>query len=820
MQTGTTPGRQGMTRPEVLAHGGRRGPRHLRLRLSGAIVGALALLAALFTGLYAWLSLPSYHGSLALDGLEAPVEVIRDAHAIPHIYAKSHRDSAFAMGYAHAQDRLWQMELQRRIGAGRLAELVGEAGLETDFLMRTLGVYRIAERNFGKLSAAARQIYEAYASGVNAYLETRTGMLPLEFQLLRHEPEPWRPADSLVWLKLMAWTLGDNHADELLRARLADRLDRAQLQDLWAQHPDDPEPGPHSDPQALLPAGIDYAALAGAMPERQGSGLGSNSWALSGAHTKSGFPLLANDPHLRLDVPGIWYLAHISTPDFEVAGATLPGLPFPVLGQARNFAWGFTNTAPDVQDLFVERIDPVNPSNYLAPRGSLPFDVRTETIRVRGGEPVRLAVRGTRHGPVISGVIGEDAGFLEAGHVLALSWTALAEDDRSGEALVLATTAPDLTGFVNGLRHLVAPQMNVVFAHREGDIGFVAPGRVPIRAGGLGHLPAPGWTGTHDWVGYIPFDELPRIDNPASGHIVSANHRITPEGYPHFITDTWVPPYRAKRIRELLEGGTRHTVGSLAGIQHDLVSLGARRMLPVLLSLVDAQDGNTRTALRLLGAWNHAMDRDRAEPLIYMAWMRELTRTLFADELGDVFEDYFDFRTEVVHRALTERRGWCDDITSGKRETCAGQVSGALATALDYLAGEYGDDMTGWKWGTAHAVQMPHRLLGKIPVIGSWFEIHMPTGGEKETVKAGGFDVSDAGSPFAQNHGAGYRAVYDLADPGRSVFITSTGQSGNPLSPRYRDYAEPWRDGQYLPMLTDRARIAENSLGSLVLTPK
>ena len=806
-----------MTRTEKPVPGARRGRG---LRLSGAVTAAFVLLSALLVGLYAWLSSPSYQGALVLNGLESPVEIIRDAHAIPHIYAQSRRDGAFAMGFAHAQDRLWQMELQRRIGAGRLAELVGEAGLETDLLMRTLGVYRIAGQNFANLSPAARQIYEAYASGVNAYLENRTALLPLEFQLLRHEPEPWQPADSLVWLKLMAWTLGDNHADELLRARLADRLDRAQLQDLWAQHPDDPPPGPHSEPQAVAPAGIDYGALASAMPGRRGSGLGSNSWALAGEHTMSGLPLLANDPHLRLDVPGIWYLAHISTPDFELAGATLPGLPFPVIGQARGFAWGFTNTAPDVQDLFVERVDPGNPSNYLVPGGSRPFDVRTETVGVRGGEPVRLVVRGTRHGPVISGVAGEDVDFLDTGHVLALSWTALAEDDRSGEALVLATTASDIGGFVDGLRHLVAPQLNAVFADRKGNIGFVAPGRLPVRARGRGHLPAPGWTGTHDWVGYIPFDELPHAENPASGRIISANHRITPKGYPHFITDTWVPPYRAKRIGELLEGGTGHTVGSLTDIQQDLVSLGARRILPVLLSLADAPGGNARAALHMLGAWNHAMDRDRAEPLIYMAWMRELTRMLFADELGEVFEDYFDIRTEVVHRALTERRSWCDDITSGERETCAGQVNGALAAALDYLAGEYGRDMAGWKWGTAHAVRMPHRLLGNIPAIGSWFEIRMSTGGEKETVKAGGFDVSDADSPFSQNHGAGYRAVYDLADPDRSVFITSTGQSGNPLSPRYRDFAEPWRDGRYLPMPTDRARIAADSLGSWVLTPR
>lgn len=790
------------------------------MRLLGAMAGACALLAVSLAGLYAWLSVPSYSGTRTLGGLEAPVEIIRDAHAIPHIYAGTPWDGAFAMGYVHAQDRLWQMEMQRRVGAGRLAELAGEAGLETDRLMRTLGLYRIAGRNFERLSPSVRRIYKAYAAGVNAYLETRSGMLPLEFQLLRHEPEPWQPADSLVWLKLMAWTLGDNLAEELLRARLADHLDLAQLRDLWAQHPDDPPPGPYADPLADRPMDIDYAALAGALPTRPASDLGSNSWTLSGAHTRSGLPLLANDPHLQLDVPGLWYLAHISTQAFELAGATLPGLPLPLLGQARNFAWGFTNTAPDVQDLFIERVDPENPSRYLAPRGSLPFSVRTERIRVRGGETVEIAVRETRHGPVISDVLGQDTEFLETGHVLALSWTALHEDDRSGQALVLATTAEDIGGFIDGMQHLGAPQMNVVYADREGNIGFVAPGRLPVRARGQGHMPAPGWSGTHDWVGRVPFGELPQFRNPPSGRIISANHRISPPGYSHFITDNWAPPYRAKRIAELLEGGARHTVGSLSEIQQDLVSLGARRLLPVMLGLAGSQGGNTGAALDMLRSWNHGMDRDRAEPLVYMAWLRELTRALFADELGDVFEDYWDIRTDVIHRALTRRPAWCDDITSGIRETCSGQVTGALAAALDFLSDRYGHDMAGWRWGEAHAVHMTHRLLGRIPYIGPWFEIRLATGGEKETVNAGGFDVTDEDSPFNQNHGAGYRAVYDLANPERSIFITSTGQSGNPLSTHYRDYAEAWRDGHYLPMLTDHARIKQNALGTLLLTPE
>ena len=747
------------------------------------------------------------------------MEIVRDAHAIPHIYARSARDGAFAMGFVHAQDRLWQMEMQRRIGAARLSEILGDRTLKTDLFLRTLGVYRVAERNFSMLSPEAQAIYEAYAAGVNAYLNSRSGLLPPEFVLLGHEPEPWRPADSLVWLKMMAWDLGENFKDELLRARLAKRLDSAQLRDLWAPHPADAAPKPAARQSSFDPGGIDFDAVAAALPELNAAGLGSNAWALSGGHTVSGKPLLANDPHLRLEMPSLWYLAHISTPEFDVVGATLPGLPFPVLGRTQNFAWGFTDAGPDVQDLFIERIDPDDSARYLTPDGSQPFRVRTETIRVDGGEAAEIRVRETRHGPVVSDVIEEDKSFLEAGHVLAFAWTALDEDDRTAEALVRIPAARDWNGFVAALRDVAVPQQTAVFADRSGNIGYVAPGRVPIRASGHGYMPSPGWTGTHDWVGRIPFESLPRVYNPARGRIVTANNRLVGQDYPFYLTDDWTPPYRARRIESLLDARSAHDVESFAAIQQDVVSLAAARLLPVLIELTTPRGEVARRALDMLGRWDRRMDRDRAEPLIYIAWLRELMRGLFADELGPVFEDYWRIRTEVLHRVLTERTGWCDVVTTDDRESCATTVGTAFDAALANLATRYGEDMGAWRWGEAHAVRMKHEVLGNIPVIGSWFEVRLPSGGAKETVKAGGFTVSDPDHPFAQNHGAGYRAVYDLGEPERSVFIQSTGQSGNPLSAHYGDYIDAWRDGRYLPMLTERARVEEGALGTLILNP-
>ena len=803
---------------------GSRKPRRFRLWWLGAGFGGLLVLAILVTVgayLYLRLSLPSYDGSMTVTGLDAPVEIVRDAHAIPHVYARSLRDGAFAMGFAHAQDRLWQMEMQRRIGAARISEVFGDRGLGTDRFLRTLGLHRIAERNFATLSPRVQAIYEAYAAGVNAYLESRSGPLPPEFVLLGHEPEPWRPADSLVWLKMMAWDLGDNFQDEILRARLAERLDPAQLQDLWPPYPGEaPPPAMAGRWPSFDPVDIDFEALAASVPKQLATGLGSNNWVLSGAHTESGKPLLANDPHLDIAIPSIWYLAHISTPDFDIVGATLPGLPFPVLGQTRDFAWGSTNTGPDVQDLFIERIDPDDPARYLTPEGSLPFEVRTETIQVSGGDAVELTVRETRHGPVVSDLIEASESFLEAGHVLAFAWTALDEDDRTAEALVGIATAKDWSGFLTAQSDMAVPQLNTVFADRFGNIGYIAPGRIPIRASGLGHLPAPGWTGTHDWVDRIPFAALPRSYNPAGGRIVTANNKVVGPYYPFFLTDDWTPPYRARRIETLLDAEPAHSVESFTAMQQDLVSLAAARLLPVLLEVTAPGGDAARRALGLLERWDHHMDRDRTEPLIYIAWLRELMRGLLADELGPAFEDYWKIRTEVLHRVLTERTAWCDVVTTDEPESCATVAGAALEVALQDLTDRYGEEMADWRWGEAHVAWMKNQVLGAIPVIGPWFEVKLPSGGGRETVKAGGFTVSDPDHPFAQNHGAGYRAVYDLAEPERSVFIQSTGQSGNPFSPHYRDFAEAWRDGRYLPILTERTQIDQDALGTLVLRPR
>ena len=524
----------------------RRPLRWLGLTLIGVVLlGALGL-----GGGYLWLrgSLPQVDGEIVVTGLGAPVTIVRDRWAIPHIEASSLLDASFALGFVHAQDRLWQMEFQRRLGAGRLAEILGAAALPSDRFMRTLGFYRLAEASLAHLEPDTVAWLQAYADGVNAFLQSRTGPLPPEFLILRHgELEPWRPADSLVWLRLMALDLATNYRDELARARLARRLSAEQIADIWPTYPE-------SAPVTLveLARALPWDELAAVLPPAEPGGVGSNAWVVGPGRSTTGGALLANDPHLGLQAPGVWYLAHLETPGLELIGATLPGIPAVVLGHNGTIAWGFTNTGADTQDLFIERVDPEDPTRYLTPEGAAPFEVREERIRIAGAPPVALTVRATRHGPVISDLLPDAAAF-GADRVVALAWSALTEDDLALQALLGVGKARNWQQFVTALRDVGAPMQNIHYADTSGHIGFIAPGRVPIRRNGDGRWPVPGWTGEYDWQGWIPFEALPQTIDPAAGVLFNANNRIVPADYPYLLTADWEAPHRARRLAQLLE---------------------------------------------------------------------------------------------------------------------------------------------------------------------------------------------------------------------------------------------------------------------------
>lgn len=778
--------------------------RLLRYGLWG-LGGLAGLLILIIVGGFFWLrtSLPQLEGEARLAGLEGEVTVSRDSDGIVRIEAGSDLDAYRALGYLHAQDRLWQMDFMRRSGAGRLSEVVGAPTIRIDKIMRTLGLYAVAEASFDQLTPEVRNAIGAYTAGVNAYITTASGAWPLEFNLLRYEPELWKPADSLVWSRLMAIQLSGNWRSELLRARLQSLLEPEQIRALWPDYPADA-------PVAL--AGLDREAVLDpleALPWPLAPKSASNSWVLSGERTTTGKPILANDPHLSLDAPGLWYLVDIQTPDGRLRGASAPGVPFVVLGQNDEVAWGFTTTHSDTQDLFVEKLDPDQPGHYLTPAGSRAFDSREEIIKVRGQEDVVLTVRSSRHGPVLDELADPQefasaakTARAEGDSVIALAWPALRDDDLIPQAIYGFNKARNWSDFLAASRFFHAPQQNIVYADRAGEIGLIVPGRVPLRAKGDGRVPVPGWTDDYAWTGFIPFEELPQGSNPASGFYVVANNKIVDDDYPHLITADWPSQYRAARIQEVLEATDKGSVEQSEELQNDILSGPARQLMPLLLE-TEPESQRAREALALLTDWDFRMDRNRPEPLVYANWLNKLNAALLEDELGAEFDSLRRPKTELIARILSAKptSPWCDDVRTTGSEDCASALTSSLDEALEEIAADFGDDMSAWRWGDVHRAPLPHPVLSRIPVVSGLFDIGVETDGGSETVKRAG--VSYRGSiekRFNDRHGAGYRAVYDLADPENSRFMISTGQSANPLSPHYGSLAERWRDGEYITM--------------------
>jgi penicillin amidase len=759
------------------------------------VLGGVLLLVCVIAGggcLYLVSSLPQLDGRIAVHGLTGEVRIARDANGIPLITAATDPDAAFGLGFAHAQDRLFQMELQRRYGAGRLAEIFGSQALATDRQMRVLGLYRAAEAELSTLSPAMRRGLDAYAAGVNAFRATRRGALPPEFLLLGFRPDPWRPADSLVWGKLMDLELAGNYRGELLRARLARTVSPADLAILYPEYPNE-APTTLAELATIyrrLPLDRLYAAL----PPLVGPIYASNNWVVDGAHTESGKPILANDPHLGFAAPGFWYLARLKTPQGEIAGGTVAGVPLVVIGHNERIAWGFTTTGGDVEDLFIERIDPSDPNRYLTPEGNANFTTRDELIIVRGAAPVAMTVRSTRHGPVLSDVLAE--GTVESGYVLALQTSFLDGEDRTAETLWNINRARDWAGFRDALADFVGPQQNIVYADVDGTIGFIAPARIPIRKNGNGWLPVPGWTGEYDWTGFIPFAELPQGTNPAVGHFVSANNKIVPDRYPYFLSRDWDLPNRAERIEELLAAEPQHSAATSAAMQADTLSIMARRLVP-LMTRFEPGDDMAREAIERLRGWDFRMDADNVEPLLFTAWLRAFARQVLFGRIGDAAADVWDLKPLVMESVLTRHSDWCAN-PQHPQDGCDARLAAALDAALAQLRAAYGPQIAQWQWGRAHVAQFPSQVWGRIAVLGDWFRVAVPTAGGYDTLNRGPSTIRDDTHPFDQRFGAGLRIVTDLAAPADARMMTVPGQSGNPLSPHYADLLMRWRQFEWL----------------------
>jgi len=711
-----------------------------------------------------WWSLPPTGLQARLTGLDAPVHITLDADGIPLIRAGSDHDAAMALGFLHARDRMFQMDLTRRAASGRIAELVGASALPFDRSMRVLGLRRRAVQDLAGLAPDTRTLLEAYATGVNAWITRRGRFAAPEFAVLG-APEPWSASDCLLWGKTMALYLSGNWRTEVARAA-AVRAGEMPAIDPWPSQPNT------LPPDASLPARWADAVPAWPALFTQPP-TASNEWAVDGTHTTTGAPLLAGDPHLAFTMPSLWYLARIETPGGVLAGATTPGVPFLIIGHNGRIAWTFTTTGADTQDVFVETMLP--DGQYATPDGPHPFETRQERIRIRGAADEVMTVRETRHGPVLS-----DLDAKEGDPVIAVAMANLQPHDTGADGLLALNRATDVKAAGAAAALITAPVQNLLTADRYRIAQFTT-GIVPIRRAGDGSMPQPGADGAHDWTGFANGAELPHIVAPASGRIVNANERVAPPDFPVFLGRDWNFDWRARRIRAALQAHDPQTLDSFAALQLDVTSTQAQQILPSLMAIDIDDPGGLRGLLR---GWDGTMDRDRPQPLIYEAWMRAFGKRLLDRAPGT--EAISGYRPDFVATALADRRACGGD--------CTPMLTSSLADARTALT-VLGPDPAGRRWGEQHQAQFAHPLLGRLPVIGGLLTWSIEQGGDSTTVNRGG--VRDSG-PWTSIHGAGFRGVYDLANLDRSRFAMTPGQSGHPLLKTAGSLMQRWRDGTTL----------------------
>ncbi len=757
-------------------------------------------------------SLPKVSGTTFLPGLDGQVEIVRDENGVPHIFASTDKDAYFSLGYVHAQDRMWQLEMNRRIGAGRLSEILGEPTVDIDKFIRTLGTYRAAVQTWEYLSVDTQNILTSYTAGINAWID-EGHTLPLEFLILDLVPEVWTVYDSLVWSKMMMWDLGGNWEDELLRSMIESAVGRDRAKELV--------PGYPTEATTIVSNNIAETLLKidSTMQHILSMGdkdVGSNSWVISGSLTESGKPILANDPHLGAQIPSIWYLVELQGDKVHVTGATLLGMPIVPIGHNEDIAWGLTNLGPDVQDLYIEKINPKNPNQYEVNGKWEDMLIESEEIIIKDDDSIMYAARSTRHGPLISDVSSN------VGTPLAMRWTGLDPGDTTADAFVQMAYASNWTEFKQALQYFVAPSQNMVFADQEGNIGYTSTGRIPVRAKGKGTVPVIGWDSEYEWQGWIPFDQLPQVYNPESGYIVTANNKVVSDKYPFFISSSWAPPYRAERIEELIqqliENEDGLTIEHMADIQGDQISLQSIELLPYLKTIQaeDLESDVGEAALQHLKTWDGSMNENSVAATIYATWFHQLGLVIFEDDLrGNVFEQFADRKhASFLANILSDKNNpWCDNVLTVPYEDCLKAATMALDRALEFLEKEFEGpipfisfrtNVDGWVWGDIHKTIYSHNPFSEVLPLRTVFHREISSGGGSYTVNVGPYKFSE---PYSQIYVPSYRQIVDLSDWTKSVFMHTTGQSGNVFSNHYDDLIERHQAMEYLPMTFGRADV-------------
>jgi len=812
------------------------------VRLTSAVLVLSVVASALAYYVFSR-SLPDYDRRVAVTGVEAPVEILRDTANVPHIFGTSDADVFFGLGYVHAQDRLWQMTMLRRTVQGRLSELFGEATLPVDRLLRRLDLYTLATSSVAAQTPEALVALRAYSAGVNARLaeinEGALGRGAPEFFLFEPAIAPWTPADSLAVQKLMGLQLASHLEEEVLRARASLLLPEERLADLF---PDIPGRGVAALPDfaTLLPEAIPglkdtRTALGPLSPaSRRGLGGASNAWAAAPSRSAAGGTLLANDPHLGFSAPTLWYLARLELGSGGQIGGTIPGLPLILVGRSEDLGWGLTSAYVDDQDLYIEEINPENPGEYRVPNGWAPFQTRQTIVEVKDAAPVTLDLRWTRNGPVLDPDQFDLGTITPPGHVASLAWTVLNGADTSySAALAIAQTDTVRDAIAAGEGYL-SPAQNLTLADSE-DIALKTIGIIPardVRHQSQGRLPTPGWRDENLWRGRQAYAQNPVFLGADGGILGNTNNKVIDRPFPDHVSFAWGDTQRVERWRRLMQAREVHTRESFIEGQLDTVSPTARNLLPLIGADLwfTGQAAPQGTALRkrgealdLLAEWSGEMNEHLPEPLLYSAWMRALQARLIRDELGplaDAFNHVEPLFLERAFRNVDGASAWCDVVQSAPIEDCNSQAAAALDDAILWIEETYGAArLSSLRWGDAHEATHDHQVLGRSRALGWLVNIRQSTSGGDNTLQRG--RTSGTGpEPFQNVHGAGYRGVYDFADPDSSVFIIATGQSGHPLSRHYDDLGELWRRGEYIPMSLDPDLARAAAIGVTTLVPR
>jgi len=771
-------------------------------------------------------SFPKTSGTVNVEGITQKVTVYRDNYDVPHISASSEYDAFFTVGFTHAQDRLWQMELIRRVGMGRLSEVLGTPTLPIDKMFRTLGFMRHVQKLSLGLEDDTRKALSAYADGVNQYIILHKGKYPIEFDMLNFEPEPWKIEHSLLVSRLMAWELNYSRWVDLLLAELVQKFGEEKAKEIFPYWPE--------NAPLIVAKGLKKEKIADDLHqlfdiERTYRSMfcipalasGSNAWAISSQKSKTGKPILANDPHLTLMTPARWYELHITTPTFDVAGMSIVGVPFVIVGRNQRIAWGVTNAMMDDNDFYYEVVDSVqHPTRYKLNNQWMPITEDIDTIIVKDTLPVVLSVYRTHRGPIINKI---EPTAQTAKWLVSMRWVGHEISNEAGTFYRLSK-AGNWQDFREALKQFSVPAQNFVYADVDGNIGYRTGGKIPIRISKGATLPYSGWTDEYDWKGFVPFDQMPQVYNPPEGFVATANNKIIDDSYPYHISNHWESPWRAIRIHEVLREQSKFTVEEIQRLQLDLYSTHAREVVPLILHAFDSvsvTDVNVKTMLEYFRNWNYEMRKEDVSTTLFQTTINKMIYNIFHDRMGDRLYGLYDTLSSTPLSALSSllnnpNSEWFDNPATSNRETRDDVIRASVHDALDELKSELGGELKEWRWGNVHTVTFDH-VFGANKLLARFFSIGpYPVGGSHSTVNVGQYFIAHS---FVSSVGPSMRQVMNMADINDTRTVLPPGQSGQVFSKHYKDQIGLWLNGGYKVRPMQKEMIESTASSVLILEP-